>query len=127
MNLTLAQLTEKYIALRNRKKEIEERHKDELRPFNEAMDQIELLALDYLNQQSVSSLKTDGGTCFKVARRSYKISDAESFLNWVENNGRSDMLEKRPAKSVIDEYVESGEALPPGLEVRTDIAVQFRK
>lgn len=127
MNLTLAQLTQKYIDLRNRKKEIEGRHDEELAPYRTAMSQIETLALDYLNQQAVTSLKTEGGTCFKVTRSSYKIADAEVFLKFVEDSGRADMLEKRPAKSVIDEYVESGSPLPPGLDLNASTTVQFRK
>lgn len=126
-NWTAAQLTAAYIQLRDKKKAMQDRHKEELRPITEAMDQLEIVALQHLQGNQMNSMATDAGTVFIVTRRNYKIEDREAFRSWCEVNGRTDFLEARPAKAAIDEYVEAGNALPPGLGTTADIAAQFRK
>jgi len=124
--MTAEQINEKYISLRNRKKEIEARHKAELKPLVDVMEQLEVLTLQFLQANAMKSISTEGGTCFIVTRRSYKITDRDDFRSWCEANGRTDFLEARPAKSAIDEYLEAGNSLPPGLDTSADVAVQFR-
>lgn len=125
-SITADQLTEAYIKLRNKKKQIEERHKQELRPINEAMERLELIAMQFLQANQLQSISSNGATCFIVNRRSYKIEDRDEFRSWCESNGRTDFFEARPAKAAIDEYVEAGNPLPPGLNVSSDVTVQFR-
>lgn len=124
---TAAQMTSTYIHLRDRKKALEAKHKEELRPINEAMDQLEIMALQHLQGNQMTSMATEMGTVFLVTRRSYKVEDRETFRSWCEQQGRTDFLEARPAKSVIDEYIEAGNALPPGLGTSAEITAQFRK
>lgn len=124
--MTAEQINEKYIALRNRKKDIEARHKAELKPLNDVMDQLEVLMLQFLQANGMKSVSTEAGTSFIVTRRSYKITDRDDFRSWCEVNGRTDFLEARPAKTAIDEYLEAGNPLPPGLDTSSDVAVQFR-
>lgn len=124
---TADQITATYIQLRDRKKALEQKHKDELRPLNDAMDQLEIVALQHLQGNQMKSMATESGTAFITTRRSYKIEDREAFRSWCEANGRTDFLEARPAKTAIDEYIEAGNALPPGLGTSADVAVQFRK
>lgn len=124
---TAAQLTAAFIQLRDKKKAMEARHKEELRPIVEAMNQLEILALQHLQGNQMNSMATDSGTVFLVTRRNFKIEDREAFRSWCEANGRTDFLEARPAKAAIDEYLEAGNALPPGLGTTADVAAQFRK
>ncbi len=124
---TAAQLTETFIKLRDRKKALEAKHKDELRPIVDAMDQLEIMAMQHLQGNQMTSMATESGTVYLVTRRNYKIENREEFRAWCEANGRTDFFEARPAKGTIDEYVEAGNALPPGLGTTADIAAQFRK
>lgn len=125
--MTLDQLAAKYIELRNKKKALEDSIKPQLALLGEAMELIENTALDYLNKQGTSSVRTTGGTIVRMEHRSYKIADSERFFSTVESLGRADFLEKRVAKKVLDEYLEDGGSLPAGLEVESRLSVQFRK
>lgn len=126
-NMTLEQVATLYIDLRDKKKALEESIKPKLQLLNEAMELLENSALDYLNKQGTSSARTAGGTIVKMEHRSYKIADSEVFFSAVEQMGRADFLEKRVAKKVVDEYLEDGGTLPPGLAVESRLSVQFRK
>lgn len=125
--MTLDQIAARYIDLRNKKKDLEDSIKPKLQLLNEAMELLENSALDYLNKQGTSSARTSGGTIVKMEHRTYKIADSEAFFSAVESLGRADFLEKRVAKKVVDEYLEDGGTLPPGLAVESRLSVQFRK
>lgn len=118
---------EKYRALRDKKKEIQARHAAELAPFNEAMEQLEAVMLDALNQLGSNSMKTDAGTVYKSTRVSYSIADPDEFRNFVEANGLPQLYENRPSKEALEHYVAGGNPLPPGIKRSSDVTINVRK
>ena len=124
---TNADLTEEYINLRDEKREIQERHKEELEPLQARMNQIEAKMLARLDREGVQSVKTTKGTAFKKTSTTYKIGDAEVLFPWIEANGRTDMLAKSIRPDAMREYAEEHKTLPPGVEATSFTVVQFRK
>lgn len=118
---------DKYRQLRDRKKEIQERHASELKPYNEALEQIEVVLLHQLNTLGVDSMKTENGTAYKSTRTSISIDDPAVFRKWVEENNRPDFFENRVSKEAIQNWVNEGHSLPPGLKVSADTVVNVRK
>ena len=117
----------KHRELRAKQDEIEERHKAELKPYKEALSQIEIALLGQLQAANMNSVKTPAGTCYLSTRRSVTIADPAVFRAWVEANERPDFYENRVAKEALDTYLAEGGALPPGLKVSADTKVNVRK
>lgn len=126
-NPTIEEIVLKYRQLRDKKDEIKARHVLELKPFNDAMETLEVVVLDHLNKSGAESIRTASGTCYKTRRTSYKVDDPHGLIEYVKATGDFDVLERRASKSELDDRVEKGLALPPGISVSSDVTVNFRK
>lgn len=124
---TPAELTQKYIQLRAKVKEISDRHKAELEPYKNAMDRLEGVVLDYLRSQGIESMRTEFGTAYYSVAKSFKVSDGPQFFQHCINTGQMDLLEQRCAKSAVEEYIEKHGTLPPGVSASQSYVVGFRK
>jgi hypothetical protein len=115
-------LVEKYVALRDRKKEMQERHKEELKPFEAAMESLENLLMKQLNESGADSLKTPSGTCYKQKWTAARVADWQKVLDYAMENGRLDLFERRVNKSVVEEI-----GAVPGVEMDFGIKVNIRR
>jgi hypothetical protein len=120
-------LVEKYRQLRDKKKEVEDRHKTELAPFKQAMEQIETMLLSGLNQLNANSVQTPAGTAYRTTRTSYGVEDPAAFRAWVEAQNKPEFYENRVSKEALEAYVAAGNPLPPGLKVSSVTTVNIRK
>ena len=116
-----------YIKLRDKKKVIAERHKEELAKTNEVMEFMENWLMKELNTLGVESAKTEVGTAYKKKRTSIKVQDFDAFLDFVKENDCWHMLDKRANKSAMEEFLEAQEELPPGISIVVDNVVQIRR
>lgn len=126
-NMTTAQLVEKFILLRDKKAEIEKRHKTELAPFNLIMGQFEAFMLDDLNQIGGESLKTEHGTIYKSTRTSATVKDWPATFEYIRSNDLWDMLEHRVSKTAVLADIEEKGAPVPGVNVTQDITLNIRR
>jgi hypothetical protein len=118
---------EKYRELRTQKEALQERHKVELLPVREAMDEIEIHLLRVMEDTGLSSLSSGDATAYKQTRRSARIADPHAFRAWVEAQNRPDFYENRVSKDVLDNWLEQGNDLPPGVEINSEVIVNIRK
>ena len=125
--ITPMELAQKYRALRDRVKEIKDRHKAELKPFTDAMEQLEAVGLHMLTEAKMNSVATDAGTIYTSTTKSYSCADPSAFRDWCEANGQSDLLEARIAKSAMESYLAEGHDLPPGVKASAFTRLNVRK
>lgn len=118
---------ERYVALRDKRKEIEERHKAELSPFKDAMAKIENVLLGRMNEMGVDSVKSKHGTAYKSETTTVSVADWDSYLQFVQATESWHMLERRAAKTAVNEYVEQNDDVPPGLNITRAVSVNFRR
>lgn len=115
-------LIETYVRLRDKKREVQERHKAELEPFDEGLMKIEAKLLDVMNSSKVEKLGGAAGTAFTKINTSVTVADWEQVVDYVRKNEAYDLLEKRVAKSAA---LERGDV--PGLAVNQVKVVQVRR
>jgi len=116
-----------YRNLRDRKKDIADRHKEELAPINNKMRELENWMLAALNEQGANSIKTPSGTVFKKVDVSVKIDDWSSALKMIREEGLWHMLEHRLSKTAVEEYIKAEGVAPPGVAINSTIVVNVRK
>lgn len=117
-----------YLKLREQKAEIADRHKEEMAPFNEKAQKLEVYMLNLLNQAGVDSMAFKGvGTMFKKNVQSVTVQEWDATLAWIKTQGAWEFLERRVSKTVVQEYSEAHGEVPPGIQVTNDVVVQVRK
>jgi len=123
---TVDQVVAGYITLRDTKKAIQDRHKEELKQVNANMEKMENWLLQQLNNQHAESIRTTEGTVFKHTRTSAKVVDWDAVLTYIHDNDAWDLLEKRVSKVSVEERAEQGEAVP-GVTITRDTVAQIRR
>lgn len=124
---TIEEAVAAYIKLRDTKKEIVAKQKDELVPINKKMNRVEGWLHRELNRMHADHIGTEQGTVYKTTRTSVKVQEWDQFLPFVLENGLTHMLERRASKEAVSEYLEANGELPPGLSITHDEAVNIRR
>jgi hypothetical protein len=118
---------ENYVKLRDKKKSIEERHKAELAPFKETMDQLEGWMLEALNNAGLDSMKSSHGTVYKSTRTSAVVREWQATLDFIRANNAWDLLEARVSKLATFAIIKDTNAPVPGVETSTEVVVNVRR
>lgn len=124
---TPAELISGYLAVRDKKRLLEARHKEELAPYNATLAKIELVLAQVMNETGLDNLPGGGGTAYRTTRTSVTVADWDAFLTWVRETEAWHMLERRAAKTAVEEVLAETKELPPGINISSDSVVQVRK
>ena len=128
LEATPAQLIERYIKLRDEKKANEDRYAVFMKEhFGAPMEEIEIKLLDYLNKTGGDNFAAPAGTVFRKQATSVTVADQREFKRHIIGGELWDLIEWRPAKTAINELVEGGEGLPPGLNRSVFTTVNIRR
>jgi len=125
--LNVDEVMDEYRRLRAQKENMQERHKEELLPIREAMDDIEVQLLRFMTLTGLSNVGSGDAIAYKQTRTRSRIADPHQFRQWCEANGRVDMYENRISQEALDNYLALGNDLPPGVEVNSEVVVNVRK
>lgn len=123
----MAHYVAQYVALRDKEKEISERHAAELAPFKAMKEKLEAFFLQTLQSQNVDNMKTAGGTVYITTKTSASIADGEAFWEYVSRNQLWHLIDKRANAPAITEFLEQYKALPPGVNFSKFTKVGVRR
>jgi hypothetical protein len=124
---------DQYVKLRDKIKEIEDKQKEAIRPYKEALDQLNNTILSALDQIGVESVRTQYGTAYRLEKKSASFADKEAFWTFVVATGQWDLLDYKAnvtaVKAFIDKQIEEKEPTPvppPGVNysVRYEVGVR---
>lgn len=127
MSHSLGDLIGKYIALRDKANDLKKEHKEQLAPYNEAMQKLEEHFLKAMQAEELENLKTDGGTAYQAVQTSVTVADWDAFKAWIVENHAWHMLDQRANKTAVTEVLEDTGELPPGLNVKRSVKVNVRR
>jgi len=122
MSKELEGLIEAYVKVRDGIKEIKERHKQELAPWEQGLAEAEGALMTLLNTYGAESMRTNAGTAFKAQWTKATVTDWQAVLDWAVANERWDLFERRVAKSVVEEI-----GAVPGVEIERGVRVNVRR
>ena len=125
--MKIDELAEKYAKIRDKVAELEAAHKEKLAPFKAAMDKIEQHMLGMFNEQGTENAKTAFGTFYKQAATSATVADKATFREYVTANDRWDAVDMRAQKTAVNEFIETSQEPPPGVNWSSTYKVNFRK
>lgn len=126
--ITVDRVIAGFIQARDKKTAIVAGHKKELEPINEKLERFGAWLTAKMHQDGTTQLKVKGvGTAFEKTRVTTSVENWSDFLVWVQNNEQWEMLPHAANKTVVMEYVEANEELPPGVKLSRMATVNVRK
>lgn len=120
-------LIDRYIKLRDKKKQLKDEYEAKVAPYDAAMDKIENLMLTKMQEQGLKSMPTSAGTAYIQTRTSATVADRELFKDWCENTDNWHLIDLRAQKTAIDAYKEEHDDLPPGINYNQQVVVNIRR
>lgn len=125
--VTPAKRVEQYILLRDKIKAIQERHKAELAPLNDALFKVNGMLLNHLNEIGSDSITVKGvGTAYKKTTSSATLADAAEFRRHVIGTESWELVDMKANAPKVAEYIAEHGDVPPGVNftTRTDVGVR---
>ena len=125
--MKLSELVAKYIELRDKKSQIKAEYDGKVAKLDEVLDKIEATLLKTFDQTGMESVKTEFGTAYTSTRTTASVADPDAFMTYVINNEAWHLLEKRAAKSGVEQYKAEHDEGPPGVNWRAERTVNIRR
>lgn len=94
-----------YVRLRDKIKEIKDRHKAELKPFIETQAQLNALILGLLDQAGAESVRTDSGTAYKTLDRSATLADRSAFWEYVQAEQAWHLIDYKANVTAVADFI----------------------
>lgn len=106
-----------YVKLRDKKKEIEERHKAELAELNDTMTKLSAKMMEMLDKVGAQNIKTSEGTVYASSKYSASLADPKAFMDFVIANNKFDLLDRKANANACRDYVAETGSQPPGVNL----------
>lgn len=121
------ELVRLYIGLRDRRAKRKAAYEQDDAPDAAKMDKIEGLLLRRMQESGQESVRTAAGTAYKTSKNYASVADWDVLLQFVQEHGAWEMLTRGVNKSAVEQYKAVAEELPPGVNMRTEVVVNFRR
>lgn len=116
-----------FVRLRDKIKEIKEKHTLELKPYNEALAELECKLLDHLNKTGAERVGTTAGTVYRTEKKQASLADKTAFWTYVVTHAAWDLIDYKANASEVAAHVEKTKALPPGVNYTVTQTVGVRR
>lgn len=116
-----------YLALRDKKDEMRERHAKEMEQINTLLDQLGGYLQVCLNNTNQSSARTKVGVAFIDTKRSATVADAAAFRRHIIGSEAWDLVDWRANAPAVSKLVDETGEPPPGVNYSTRRVVKVRR
>jgi hypothetical protein len=116
-----------YVALRDKIKALDEEHKEKLKPYKEALENLNAVLLQHLITINGDSVKTEGGTVYRTAKKAASLADPDAFMRFVISNEQWDLLDRKANVTAVADFIEENSETPPGVNFSTTFVVGVRR
>lgn len=106
-----------FLLLRTAIDEIEEAVKKELKPLRDIKEALAGCFDKFLTATGQQSAVTPAGTVHWNTRYTASLSDPQAFMNFVLEEKRFDLLERRASVAGVEEFIEKEHVVPPGVNL----------
>jgi hypothetical protein len=118
---------EQYVKIRDKIKDLEKIHDDTVKPYKDALEGLNALLLQHLQELGVESARTSSGTVYRSNKTSASVADPAAFFDFVLANKTFDLLDKRANKTAVSDYVKDNGTPPPGVNYTVSQVVGVRR
>jgi nitrate reductase assembly molybdenum cofactor insertion protein NarJ len=116
-----------YVELRDKIAEIKARMKEEVKPYQKGMEDLDAMLLKVLQDQGAKSIATPSGTVYQRVERSATIRDKKAFSDFVKENDQYDLIDWRANKVAVFDYIEENSGEVPGVNTSAFMTIGVRR
>ena len=117
----------KFIEIRDILKAMDEAHEKAKEPFLEVRDWLTGWMQTFLDKTGAESVKTAAGTCYSTTRYSASLADPQAFMNYVIENSKWDLIDRKANAPAVRDFVAEFGGLPPGANLSALKTVGVRR
>jgi len=116
-----------YLTLRKKVAVIEKAVKAEVAGHKKEMAILESQLSEAARAEGLSTVSTKVGTGYWTQTATCRTDNAEDFFEYVKKNQFWGLLDKRPSKKSVGEYVDSAGVPPPGVDFQRVAVFRIRE
>jgi len=116
-----------FIQLRDKIKAIKDKHKEELKPYEEGKEALEAYIMQWLQALKLEHAATEAGTAYLSTKVSATVKDMAEFWKYVQTNGLFDLVDKRANAPAVTAHIKQHGAPPPGVNYSTMLSLGVRR
>ena len=120
-------VTAAYVKLRDQRSELKKAYEQEDEILKGKMERLETWLMETMQKSGAKQLGSEHGTAYLQTQYKASCSDWSTFWQFIADNGRFDMLEKRVSSKTVNEYIEETGEAPPGVNVSSELKVVVRR
>lgn len=102
-------------------------YKEAIKPFKDKLADLELQMLTVLTDLGSESIRTPEGTAYETEKVSVTCADKAAFMDYVRDHDAFELLDVRPNKTAVQDFLNEMSDLPPGVNIRRERACNFRR
>jgi hypothetical protein len=125
--IDIAKRVDQYVKLRDKIKQMEDEFDQVIKPYKEALEQLNSLLLDHLNTTNQDSAKTVAGTVYRSERVTASLADAAAFRRFVIGGELWDLADWKANATTVQQFNSENGALPPGVNLNRMYKVGVRR
>lgn len=115
-----------YVDTRNKIAAIDRRAKEEAKPLKEHLAMLEAWVTQQADKQGLKNVPTPHGTGYWSTHSKCSVASPDDFFEYVKENERWDLIEKRASKTAVAAEVKSTGEPPPGVNFSQHRAFNVR-
>jgi Cft2 family RNA processing exonuclease len=124
---TVGEVIKTYMALRDKKAELEAEVKEQVAEVKEKMTKLESYLKIKMDETGLNSFKSEHGTAFLTTTDYANVADWDEVVQFIKDNDAYDLFEKRVSKMAVRGYIDQNKTVPPGINYGTKLGVNIRK
>lgn len=125
--VTIETRIEQYIKLRDKIKDLDEAHKEAMKPYRDMLDKLNGVMLNHLNQIGGDSVSASSGTVYRTTKRSASLEDGDAFMRHVIEKEAWELLDRKANVSAVEAFMTENGVLPPGVKMSSTQVVGVRR
>ena len=112
MSMTIDDMISMYVKIRDAKAEAKKAFDKEVERMTQAMQKLEGMMQDQLNNLGVETVRTESGTVYQSLRSSVSVQDRDEFYNWAVANNELGAIDMKANAPAVRELLQNGTQVP---------------
>ena len=127
MPVDISKRVAQYVQMRDLIKVKETEFKELMAPYKKALEDLNTVLLNHLNDIGGNSLNTDAGTVYRKEKKSAALADPAAFMDYVIANSAFDLIDRKANVTAVTAFVKENGSPPPGVNFSSYFDVGVRR
>jgi len=128
MDIPVEKIISTFLKIRSAKEQLTREYEAKVSELDENMSILKLKLLEICKDTGVTTLGTGDAVAYRTVKSRYWTSDWSHFYNFLKEEGKLELLEKRIHQTNMKEFlVENPNIRPPGLNIDVEYEITIRR